>query len=360
MVRCFAPGCNHESDVDACSFFRFPTHEEQKQIWTRLVRRADRRPSSSSRLCSCHFPKGKEKGPLWFPWHGTPSSEAREVGSGSSDAPEKGSDFTEAREVGSGSSDPPSKVFSPEVQAIIEESEVTDAQAKLQSLDEKMQYCRQRYSAFQLSKTVIRLETGLPDKRALQALVGFVARFQDTITYYSGWRVECLSLEDQIFMTLIKLRQNYLSVHLGELFQCSTATVSNIVSTFTQTLHELLFKGVINVVPSRKKNQTSMPASFHSFQNCRMIIDCTDIKIKASSQMDKNRATYSSYRGMNSFKLLRGVAPNGVITYCSDLYPGSTSDKAIVEKSGILEHFQLGHLILADKGFLIGYFATRS
>ena len=56
---------------------------------------------------------------------------------------------------------------------------------------------------------------------------------------------------------------------------------------------------------------------------------------------------------MNSFKVLVGVAPNAVITYISPLFPGSTSDKAVVVKSGLLSHFTAGDLILADKGFLI-------
>ena len=46
---------------------------------------------------------------------------------------------------------------------------------------------------------------------------------------------------------------------------------------------------------------------------------------------------------MNSFNVLVGVAPNAVITYVSKLYPGSISDKAIVQESGLLNH----------KGFLI-------
>ena len=69
--------------------------------------------------------------------------------------------------------------------------------------------------------------------------------------------------------------------------------------------------------------------------------------------MSQQNATHSSYRGMNSFKVLTGVAPNGVLTYVSNLYPGSISDKAIVQQSGLLKHFVAGDLILADKGFLI-------
>ena len=69
--------------------------------------------------------------------------------------------------------------------------------------------------------------------------------------------------------------------------------------------------------------------------------------------MKDQNATYSSYRGMNSFKVIVGVAPNAVITYVSELYPGSISDKEIVRKSGLLHHLAAGDLLLADKGFLI-------
>ena len=69
--------------------------------------------------------------------------------------------------------------------------------------------------------------------------------------------------------------------------------------------------------------------------------------------MSQQNATYSAYRGMNSFKVIVGVAPNAVITYVSKLYPGSISDKAIVQQSGLLKYLTAGDMILADKGFLI-------
>ena len=58
--------------------------------------------------------------------------------------------------------------------------------------------------------------------------------------------------------------------------------------------------------------------------------------------MSQQNATYSSHRGMNSFKVLVGVEPNAVITYVSKLYPGSISDKAIAQESGLLNHFTPG------------------
>ena len=69
--------------------------------------------------------------------------------------------------------------------------------------------------------------------------------------------------------------------------------------------------------------------------------------------MENQCSTFSHYKQRNTFKGLEGVAPNGVITFVSDLYPGSVSDKEIVRHSGILEQMAPGDLILADKGFLI-------
>ena len=56
---------------------------------------------------------------------------------------------------------------------------------------------------------------------------------------------------------------------------------------------------------------------------------------------------------MNLFKAFVGVAPNSVITFISKLYVGSTSDKVIVQKCEIFNHFVAVNLILAGKGFLI-------
>ena len=69
--------------------------------------------------------------------------------------------------------------------------------------------------------------------------------------------------------------------------------------------------------------------------------------------MDKQRATYSSYKSKNTFKVLIGICPNGYISFVSNMFPGSLSDKQIFLKSGVIRYFQTGDLILADKGFLI-------
>ena len=49
------------------------------------------------------------------------------------------------------------------------------------------------------------------------------------------------------------------------------------------------------------------------------------------------------------------MSPSGLITFVSELYDASTSDKEIVRKSGILEKelWSPGDSVLADRGFTI-------
>ncbi|XP_029341141.1 uncharacterized protein LOC107884559 [Acyrthosiphon pisum] len=103
----------------------------------------------------------------------------------------------------------------------------------------------------------------------------------------------------------------------------------------------------------QNKNQNCLPECFNHFQNCRITLDCTEISCDIPKSLLDQKLTYSSYKNKNTLKGLIGVAPNGVITYASKLYPGSTSDKKIVGHCGVLNILEPGDLVLADKGFLI-------
>ena len=45
--------------------------------------------------------------------------------------------------------------------------------------------------------------------------------------------------------------------------------------------------------------------------------------------------------------------PSGPVTFISDCYEGSISDKKLVQVSGLLEKLEPGDEVMADKGFLI-------
>lgn len=63
------------------------------------------------------------------------------------------------------------------------------------------------------------------------------------------------------------------------------------------------------------------------------------------------------YKNHNTFKVLIGVAPNGLVSFISRVWGGRASDRHIVQKDGHLFFLPLlenGDIILADKGFPIG------
>nr|XP_022304661.1 uncharacterized protein LOC111111805 [Crassostrea virginica] len=173
--------------------------------------------------------------------------------------------------------------------------------------------------------------------------------------YYAGWEVTCFSLEDQLLICLMKLPLNYRDLDLAVRFGTSRSTTSNIVNTFISALHEIFFDGVLKAVgiPSQLKCKGSMPKSFADFTSARIAMDATEITQDIPSNMNSQSLTYSNYKSRHTVKAVTCVAPNGALVYTSDLYPGSTSDAAIVEHCKVLDQLQPGDLILADKGFNI-------
>jgi len=140
--------------------------------------------------------------------------------------------------------------------------------------------------------------------------------------------VESILFEEQILITLMKLRQNYTDLHIAQLSCCSVGTISNVVTNFIHVLHNILFDDLMSTIPSREKNKLCSPSSFSIFTSCR-IVESTDFEIAAPSLKSQLNATYSNYRGMNSFKVIVKVAPNAVITNVSKLHPGAISDRKL-------------------------------
>lgn len=193
--------------------------------------------------------------------------------------------------------------------------------------------------------------TGLPTVGTFFWLLSLIP---EKLNYYYESSVKVLSREDQLFMTLYKLRRNHSHQSLADWFGVSIFTVSNTITTWVSALHTVLVEGLLGQnMPSLEKVKQSMPESFRKYPNCRMIFDCTEITVQVPGKMSHQNEVYSAYKHRTTFKGLVVSCPNGTIIFASELYPGSTSDAVIVEKCGILEHLTAGDSVMADKGFLI-------
>lgn len=166
-------------------------------------------------------------------------------------------------------------------------------------------------------------------------------------------RRRSLEPREEFFLALCRLRRGFAEKHLAHLFGISQSTVSR---TFLSWINYMYLKfGQVSIWPNREVIRATMPDSFKEKYSCtRVIINCTEIRCQMPSSLLLNSKLFSSYKNHVTLKGLVGIAPSGAITFISQLYSGSISDREIVEQSGFLKlEFDNGDTVMADKGFTI-------
>ncbi|GFV25628.1 uncharacterized protein TNCV_1459431 [Trichonephila clavipes] len=155
---------------------------------------------------------------------------------------------------------------------------------------------------------------------------------------------------DRYFLFLVKLRTGISNEFLAILFGISDSTVSRDFNFVTDVLYEKL--KLQDVFPSKDQVIRYMPPPFRMYcKNVRIIVDCTEIEVQKPSSPMEQQMTFSRYKNANTFKGMIGITPNGAISFISELFTDSISDKEVFIRSKLMDRLEPNDVVMADKGF---------
>lgn len=162
-----------------------------------------------------------------------------------------------------------------------------------------------------------------------------------------------LPVEDQLFLTLMKLRTNFQFFDLGMKYEISVATAAAIFRVWTNFMFFQLQEA--DFWPDRDTVRFFLPEAFEEFETTAGIADATEWRMQKIKNLNDQRSSFSTYKNDNTSKGLIVCTPNAAVGFVSDLYMGSTSDRQIFEESQLYRESRLkrGQALMADRGFQV-------
>ena len=216
--------------------------------------------------------------------------------------------------------------------------------------------------------SLIQLHTGLPTVSHFQWLFDQLSHKTERMQFWNGKKStgtkkyqdkaekkpgpsRTLSPENELLLTLARLKLDIIEDYLSLLFGVSSSTVSKIITTWvTFVANEM---DALIHWPTMEEVLSAYPVCFMKWPRIRSIIDCFEIPCDRPTHVEANSLIFSSYKNRTTTKFLISMSPSGQINYCSDAAGGNMSDKEIVTRSGFPEKFDTGDQVMADKGFKI-------
>ena len=135
-------------------------------------------------------------------------------------------------------------------------------------------------------------------------------------------------------------------------FGVSEPYISRIMSTWVNFLaHELT---ILFEMKSDDENPELIPGCFRNIPSLKVTLDCTELIMERSSNLQARKETYSHYKSRDTVKFLVGLSPNLTVNFVSRAHGGRASDNHITLSSAeLLEGLPKGSSAMADRGFTL-------
>ena len=209
------------------------------------------------------------------------------------------------------------------------------ANAKVSTLQDELDSQQLSYARMKTRPDLIKFYTGI-DTEAMEFLlyiVGDAARescrhnMLDTSAFDghdSRGRKRKLKPEDELLLTLCKLRHNFPQDDLAMRFCVNQSPVSRIFSCWTEILEACVNE--FPLWPDKISVQEDMPAAFQNlYAETHVSIDAAEIEINRPGNPDTQSLTWSEYKSRITAKFLLTVTPNGVPCFVSQCFGGGIS-----------------------------------
>ncbi|XP_040573875.1 uncharacterized protein [Lepeophtheirus salmonis] len=139
--------------------------------------------------------------------------------------------------------------------------------------------------------------TGLNDYDHFKDLFFCLGPTVDQLCY----KIESLTRQDELFLTLMKLRQNKDDIELGIIFRIHRTSVKKVFITWVNFMFDQ-FKEIGRFL-SNDTIENHLPEDFQTkFPNTIMILDSTKIKTNQASNVADQTSKWSSYKNNNTIR----------------------------------------------------------
>ncbi|XP_065639589.1 uncharacterized protein LOC136072328 [Hydra vulgaris] len=229
---------------------------------------------------------------------------------------------------------------------------------------------------------VIKLYTGCPTENVFLYIVSRVQAKHKKVSYFMDYKrsferkqyqfstpaskpsstgkpiARQLFVEDEVLLTLMRIRLDSPLQDLAFRFKISVSHVSRILTTFITLLARELEPLIYWPAPEETLSFTH-PHFIGDFVYVEGIGDCTEQTIQKPANAKAQYQTYSSYKSRNTLKKLIFCTKGGSISFVSKGYSGSSSDRFITEDCNVARRFTPGFIALFDKLDVQDLFLSR-